>query len=146
MNALLQEVLTWPGVVNAAYRAFHNYSLGNQILAAVQLSIKGLPLSPIASFNAWREKGRFVNKGEKAISLFMPVSVKRRAANDATAADAEVGEGGTYSVYMLRPNCIASKRTSPEHRSLSTRPASLNWRYWMGAVHDVEDAVAPPDS
>ena len=114
MTALLQEVLTRPGVVNAAYRAFHNYSLGNQILAAVQLGIKGLPLSPIASFNAWREKGRFVKKGEKAISLFMPVSVKRRAAKEAPAADAESGEGGTYSVYMLRPNWFSLEQTEGE--------------------------------
>ena len=114
MTALLQEVLTRPGVVNAAYRAFHNYSLGNQMLAAVQLSIKGLPLSPIASFNAWREKGRFVKKGEKAISLFMPISVKRRAAKDATAADAESGEGRSYSVYMLRPNWFSLEQTEGE--------------------------------
>ena len=30
MTALLQEVLTRPGVVNAAYRAFHNYSLSTK--------------------------------------------------------------------------------------------------------------------
>ena len=64
--------------MNAAYRAFHNYSIGNQLLAAMQLRAKGLPLTPIASFNAWKDKGRFVKKGQRAISLFMPVSVKRK--------------------------------------------------------------------
>ena len=60
MRAILHIALTQPGVMNQAYRAFHNYSIGNQLLAALQLLDKGLPLAPIASFNAWREKGRFV--------------------------------------------------------------------------------------
>jgi len=94
MRTILQIALTQPGVMNQAYRAFHNYSIGNQLLAALQLLDRGLPLAPIASFNAWREKGRFVKKGEKAISLFMPISVKRRADKDAPADSAEAGAGG----------------------------------------------------
>ena len=111
MRAILQEALTRPGVMNQAYRAFHNYSIGNQMLAAIQLYAKGLPLAPIASFNAWREKGRFVKKGEKAISLFMPISVKRRAEKGATADVPEAGEGATFSVYMLRPNWFSLNQT-----------------------------------
>lgn len=112
-TAILQEALTKPGTVNAAYRAFHNFSIGNQILAAIQLTEKGLPLSPIASFNAWKEKGRFVKKGEKAISLFMPVTVKNRKA----AADQSAGEGeeaASFSVYMLRPNWFSLDQTDGE--------------------------------
>jgi hypothetical protein len=63
MRTILQVALTHPGVMNQVYRAFHNYSIGNQMLAARQLIAKGLPLAPIASFNAWRAKGRFVKKG-----------------------------------------------------------------------------------
>ncbi|MDQ2736034.1 MAG: hypothetical protein M3Y55_13835, partial [Pseudomonadota bacterium] len=39
--SILQEALTVPGVVNEAYRAFRNYSIGNQILAAMQLTSRG---------------------------------------------------------------------------------------------------------
>ena len=111
MRTILHIALTQPGVMNQAYRAFHNYSIGNQLLAALQLLDKGLPLAPIASFNAWREKGRFVKKGEKAISLFMPISVKRRADKDAPADSAEAGEGGTFSMFMLRPNWFSLNQT-----------------------------------
>ncbi len=108
--AILQEALTLPGVVNAAYRAFRNYSIGNQILAAMQLTSKGLPLSPIASFNAWREKGRFVKKGQKAIQLFMPVHVKPREKGEAPAT--ETGEGGgVFNVFILRPNWFSLDQT-----------------------------------
>ena len=124
MRTLLQAALTQPGVMNQAYRAFHNYSIGNQLLAALQLSDKGLPLAPIAGFNAWRAKGRFVKKGEKAISLFMPISVKRRADKDAPADSAEAGEGGTFSMFMLRPNWFSLNQTEgDEFTAESITPA-----------------------
>ena len=37
MRTILHIALTQPGVMNQAYRAFHNYSIGNQMLAALQL-------------------------------------------------------------------------------------------------------------
>ncbi|MBE0548366.1 MAG: DUF1738 domain-containing protein [Rubrivivax sp.] len=124
MRTILQAALTQPGVMNQAYRAFHNYSIGNQMLAALQLFGKGLPLAPIASFNAWREKGRFVKKGEKAISLFMPISVKRRADKDAPAESVEAGEGGTFSMFMLRPNWFSLNQTEgDEFTAESITPA-----------------------
>ena len=118
--SILQEALTEPGIVNAAYRAFKNFSLGNQMLAAMQLRAKGLPLSPIASFNAWREKGRCVVKGQKAISLYMPVSVKRRekagAAIEATPSTGDTSEegGATFSMFMLRANWFSLDQTEGE--------------------------------
>jgi hypothetical protein len=124
MRAILYVALTQPGVMNQAYRAFHNYSIGNQLLAALQLLDRGLPLAPIASFNAWREKGRFVKKGEKAISLFMPISVKRRADKDAPADTGEAGEGGTFSMFMLRPNWFSLNQTEgDEFTAESVTPA-----------------------
>lgn len=111
---LLREALTQPGMVNAAYRAFHQYSIGNQMLAAIQLTMRGLPLSPIASFNAWKKKGRHVRKGQKAIGLFMPVSVKRR--DNASADIGAVGdeEDGTFMVFMLRNNWFSLDQTQGE--------------------------------
>ena len=61
---LFREALTQPGMVNAAYRAFHQYSIGNQMLAAVQLTMRGLPLSPIASFNAWKKRAARAQRTE----------------------------------------------------------------------------------
>jgi hypothetical protein len=73
---ILKSAVTEPGIISKAYSAFHNYSIGNQIAAAVQLTMRGLPVAPIASFVAWKNKGRSVKKGEKAICLCLPVTVK----------------------------------------------------------------------
>jgi hypothetical protein len=39
--------------------------------------MRSIPPGPIASFNRWKELGRHVKRGEKAIELCMPVTVKR---------------------------------------------------------------------
>jgi hypothetical protein len=71
---LLNRALSEPGVVSPAYTAFHGYSLGNQILALVQCADRGIPPGPIATFMGWKDKGRWVRKGEKALTLCMPVT------------------------------------------------------------------------
>src|SRR4029079_4645730 len=74
---LLDEAVSKPGSLMKAYSLFWNYSLGNQVLAMMQAHNRGIALGPIASFNRWKELGRYVKRGEKAIELCMPVTVKR---------------------------------------------------------------------
>src|SRR5947199_8881392 len=74
---LLEEAVTKPGTVMKAYSLFWNYSLGNQLLALFQAAERGLTLGPIASFNRWKELGRHVKRGERAIELCMPITMKR---------------------------------------------------------------------
>lgn len=75
--ALLAQATTEPGTLSAAYTAFHSYSLGNMLLAAGQCGARGIPLGPIATYQRWRDLGRQVRKGEKAIELCQPVTCKR---------------------------------------------------------------------
>ena len=72
---LLVLALTEPGIISKAYCRFHRFSLTNQILAAIQFQERGMPLSPIASYSHWQTLGRKVRKGEKALALFMPMTV-----------------------------------------------------------------------
>src|SRR5438105_3730571 len=39
---LLRRAVAEPGLINRAYSAFHNYSVGNQLLALVQCEERGL--------------------------------------------------------------------------------------------------------
>jgi antirestriction protein ArdC len=75
--ALLDEAVSKPGYIHQAYSRFHQYSLGNQLLALFQCFERGLQLGPLASFRKWKELGRHVKKGEKALTLCMPVTCTR---------------------------------------------------------------------
>jgi N-terminal domain of anti-restriction factor ArdC len=98
---LLEEAVTKPGTLMRAYSVFWNYSLGNQILALLQANERGIPLGPIASFNRWKELGRHVKRGEKAITLCMPVTCKRTVKEqvpDGADTDSEV----TFKRFVFR--------------------------------------------
>lgn len=103
---LLSRATTDPGVLSAAYTAFHNYSLGNILLAAWQCAERGLAFGPIASFNRWKELGRHVVKGSKAIELCMPVTCKRAVANE--AGDEETA---TFTRFVFRRNWFVLAQT-----------------------------------
>src|SRR5438046_591498 len=107
---LLEEAVTKPGTLMRAYSLFWNYSLGNQILALIQANHRGIPLGPIASFNRWKELGRHVKRGEKAIELCMPVSCKRSVKEereDGSEAEMEV----TFKRFVFRRNWFLLAQT-----------------------------------
>ncbi len=125
---LLRRALTEPGVVSRAYSAFHGYSIGNQILAFVQCAERGILPGPIATFPGWKAKGRYVRKGEKAIVLCMPVTCKRKPAEQAqadTSGDPEPGAdaGGTFTRFIYRPNWFVLAQTEGQDLEPSTIPA-----------------------
>jgi len=124
---LLVKAVNTPGVISDAYRRFWNYSVGNQILAWVQCLQRRIELGPIHTFKGWRDLGRYVKKGEKALILCMPVTVKSKR-NDPPrdlAAIAEqspppvvVGDGAerirgmiTRTCFVYRPHWFVLSQT-----------------------------------
>ncbi len=75
---LLQKAVTEPGVISTAFSRFHSYSVRNQLLALFQCRERRIEPGPLATYARWKDLGRFVRKGEKALTLCMPVTSKRR--------------------------------------------------------------------
>ena len=55
--ALLQSVVHEPGTLSQAYQQFHQFSLGNQLLAMFQCHERGIPPGPMATFPGGRNSG-----------------------------------------------------------------------------------------
>lgn len=106
--ALLESATTTPGTVSAAYTAFHTYSMGNMLLAFGQCMAREIPLGPIASFNRWKELGRHVSKGSKAIELCMPITCKRTVETEDGADDA------TFTRFVFKRNWFVLAQTEGE--------------------------------
>jgi antirestriction protein ArdC len=104
-SALLVDAVTRPGRIAAAYSAFHHYSTGNQLLALFQCFGRGISPGPINTFVGWKEIGRYVRKGEKALTLCMPVTVKRKPREEAEEDD-------TFTKFIYRPNWFALAQTA----------------------------------
>jgi antirestriction protein ArdC len=103
---LLVSAVNEPGILSNAYRQFHNYSIGNQLLAWGQCLERGIQPGPMATFPKWKELGRYVRKGEKAITLCQPVTVKRTVDDDNGQADDVV-----FTRFVYRPNWFVLAQT-----------------------------------
>ncbi len=114
-HAMLQEALTNPGRLAECYSVFHEFSMGNQILAAMQLFERGLSLSPIASFRKWKEQGRSVKRGEKAISLLMPLIINKADGDEPEDPDdEEVAGKNQIRVFSMKPHWFSLDQTDGE--------------------------------
>jgi hypothetical protein len=111
---LLQSAVNDPGIISSAYHSFHNYSLGNQLLAWAQCIERGITPGPIATFMGWKEKGRHVTKGAKAITLCMPVTVKKKGEQE----DDE--QAACFTRFIYKPHWFVLAQT--EGQPLASMP------------------------
>ena len=112
---LLQSALAEPGMVSQAYHAFHGYSLGNQLLAMIQCAERGITPGPIATFMGWKDKGRYVRKGEKALVLCMPITVKRTESKDQPTACQDDTKPAAFTRFVFRPNWFVLSQTEGQN-------------------------------
>src|SRR5258706_3230540 len=103
---LLEGAVTEPGIVSRAYHAFHSYSIGNQLLAWSQCLARDLQPGPLATFPRWKKLGRHVRKGEKAINLCQPVTIKRT-----TQGDDGTEQTDAYTWFVYRPHWFVLVQT-----------------------------------
>jgi antirestriction protein ArdC len=107
MQDLLREAVTRPGILSSAYSAFHRFSILNQLSAMWECQSRGLTPGPIATFPGWKEKGRHVKRGEKAVTLCMPITRKRTEQDKETGEEREV----SYATFTWRPNWFVLSQT-----------------------------------
>jgi antirestriction protein ArdC len=119
--ALLTQAITEPGIISEAYSRFHDYSLGNMLLAFGQLQEREIPIGPIATFQRWKELGRYVRKGEKAIALIQPITCKRK--QEPTSSAAPEAEPETFTRFMLRRNWFVLAQTDGQPYEPPVTPA-----------------------
>lgn len=81
---LLNEAITKPGLLLAAYSYFHNYSVGNQVLAITQCNQRGLEPGSINTYPGWQRIGRQVKRGERVLMLCLPITYQDKSDPEAT--------------------------------------------------------------
>ena len=106
-SQLLSDAVSQPGIISAAYRTFHGYSIGNTLWAWAQCSAREIPLGPIATFKRWQELGRQVKKGSKAISLVMPVTIAKKDENGEKTGD-------VFQMFTVKNNWFVLSQTEGE--------------------------------
>jgi antirestriction protein ArdC len=130
---LLASAVTEPGILSAAYRQFHAYSIGNQLLAWSQCLERGIQPGPMATYPKWRVLGRHVRRGEKALTLCMPVTVKRASETDEPQDDPIV-----FTRFIYRPHWFVLAQTDGEPLATASVPTWSADRA-LAALHVTEE-------
>ncbi len=118
-SQILVDAVNKPGVISTAYSAFWNYSVGNQLLALFECWARKIEPGPIHTFRGWLKLNRHVRKGEKAITLCMPVRVRRlsnvesaRSADELQIIDAPHPTiESVVTRFVFRPNWFVLSQT-----------------------------------
>lgn len=114
---LLRQAIELPGKIHQAYSAFHGYSLGNRLLALFQCMERGIVPGPLATFAAWKARGRYVRRGEKAITLCQPVTIKKQVEQDNPEAEPEC-----FTRFVYRPHWFVLSQT--EGQDFASQPVA----------------------
>jgi antirestriction protein ArdC len=117
-STLLVEAVNKPGLIMKAYSAFHSYSLGNQLLALMQCQMRGLQAGPINTFPKWKDLGRYVKRGERALILCMPITCKRRSDTDGD----ESNHDGAFTSFVYKARWFVLAQTEGEELQPQVTP------------------------
>lgn len=116
---LLATVTTEPGKLEQGFSCFHNFSIGNQLLALSQCHGRGIQPGPIATYPAWQALGRQVRKGEKALDLWMPLPGVRTERDQATGEETKV----PYTRFTLKSRWFVLAQTDGAAYEAPATPA-----------------------
>src|SRR5215469_6415532 len=97
---LLREAVEKPGRMLEAYTAFHNFSVGNALLALEQCTRRNLQPGPLNTYNGWLERKRQVRKGKKESAFAWHLFCRLLSLRDSEQLDPS--EGGCWPPLLAQ--------------------------------------------
>lgn len=107
---VLRSAITTPGLIHEAYHRFHGYSVRNRLLAMSQCVARGITPGPMATFPEWERLDRHVMRGEKALTLCMPITRSREQDNQDVGEDDAQGDLMTEKRVRRSDNVTRKER------------------------------------
>jgi hypothetical protein len=111
---LLYSAVHTPGKLLAAYTAFHNFSFGNGLLALEQCLDRNIEPGPLNNYKGWQTLKRQVRKGEKGLSLCMPVTYTKRITDVGGTDGSEEGKETIGRCFVFRNYWFVLAQTEGE--------------------------------
>lgn len=120
---------------------FNHYSARNIQLIKAQLP----EATMVASFEEWKKRNGYVNKGEKALYVQAPVTVIKKDADGKPIVDSETGEKETFTYFKPVPVFDISQISPQQGKQLNLPksseaiPAQLNKDYYQNIYRALRD-------
>ena len=120
-DEILIAAVNEPGSILKAYSNFHNYSMGNCMLAYLQAQMRDIEFGPFATYKKWNELGRQVERGEKAITLCQPVMINKKDSAGNVCKD-EDGQPLKRKIFTYKNRWFFLGQTSGDVVEFETGP------------------------
>lgn len=127
-------------------RCFTEYSVNNRWLIFSQCMKKGLAPQKVASYTTWKKLHHQVKKGEKAIKIFAPCTVKKVEVNTNVPATPEElqalesMESKEGTIYMFKVVSVFElKQTEGDPLSITEAPQIT----WQQAIKEAKQIAFP---
>lgn len=120
---------------------FNHYSARNIQLIKAQLP----EATMVASFEEWKKRNGYVNKGEKALYVQAPVTVIKKDADGKPVINADTGEKETFTYFKPVPVFDISQISPQQGKQLNLPkaseaiPAQLNKDYYQNVYRALRD-------
>lgn len=120
---------------------FNHYSARNIQLIKAQLP----EATMVASFEEWKKRNGYVNKGEKALYVQAPVTVIKKDADGNPVVNSETGEKETFTYFKPVPVFDISQISPQQGKQLNLPksseaiPAQLNKDYYQKIYRALRD-------
>lgn len=111
-SELLSGVLEQPGLIHDCLSMFRKYSLSNTCLLALQCADRKMVMGPVATFEQWKKQRRYVRKGEKALAMWMPITVSIKETDEETGERVKTGDKRV--IFVLKNNWFTYAQTDGE--------------------------------
>lgn len=108
---VVNTIITGETIPANCFNMFHNYSMNNTFIAISQMRMKNIAISPIASYGKWQSLHRYVNKGQTAIQLWMPITSPEKDENGHVVKD-ENGNIQYKTYFVFKKNWFALSQTN----------------------------------
>ena len=89
----------------------YDYSFSNWMGLVVQTWSRGSYAFQFGSFNKWKSLKRFVKKGEKGMSVLVPVTIPKKDENGNPVMDTKTGKPATFTYYTIKNGVFSIDQT-----------------------------------
>ena len=124
---LLLDAVEQPGLISKAYSTFWSFSAGNQLAALMQCLLRSIKPGPLHTYKGWQRVNRFVKRGEKALTLVMPITTGCRVHDppDANGIDDDSASQANAQriLFVERPYWFTLSQTDGEPYQPVEQPA-----------------------
>ena len=133
---IFNMILLKPDKIAKAYRYLNKYSLLNITVVLAQMINRRIEISPIKTFNEWKNLGIAISKGEKGIGMYVPIPMGHEQKQEQ-----EQKTKKTFTRFRFAKKWFAQSQTSVKNDPPIIDTTGMNIDMLINKIRKIENNV-----